>query len=96
MFSFRARVEKDIARHIDASSVVGTWQFDWFVLSMRMRVILDSSFARPGSAPKWGGKKGEFRDWTNVSCAHAHSFARANDVKIVRSRNAQCKTRESP
>jgi len=29
-------------------------------------VILDSSFARPGSAlaPIWGGKKGEFRDWT--------------------------------
>ena len=34
-------------------------------LSMRMQVILDSSFARPGSAPIWGGKKGEFRDWTN-------------------------------
>ena len=33
---------------------------------MRMQVILDSSFARPGSAPIWGGKKGEFRDWTNV------------------------------
>ena len=29
-----------------------------------MQVILDSSFARPGSAPIWGGKKGEFRDWT--------------------------------
>ena len=38
------------------------------VLSMRMRVILDSSFARPGSAPIWGGKKGEFRDWTKVLC----------------------------
>ena len=38
--------------------------FDWFVLSMRMQVILDSSFDRPGSAPIWGGKKGEFRDWT--------------------------------
>ena len=34
------------------------------VLSMRMQVILDSSFARPGSAPIWGGKKEEFRDWT--------------------------------
>ena len=32
------------------------------VLSMRMQVILDSSFA--SSAPIWGGKKGEFRDWT--------------------------------
>ena len=38
--------------------------FDWFVLSMRMQVILDSSFARLGSAPIWGGKKVEFRDWT--------------------------------
>ena len=37
------------------------------VLSMRMQVILDSSFARPGSAPIWGGKKGEFRDWTIVT-----------------------------
>ena len=34
-------------------------------LSMRMQVILDSSFARPGSAPIWGGKKAEFRDWTS-------------------------------
>ena len=34
------------------------------VLSMRMQVFLDSPFARPGSAPIWGGKKGEFRDWT--------------------------------
>ena len=32
-----------------------------------MQVILDSSFARPGSAPKWGGKKGEFRDWTMIN-----------------------------
>ena len=34
-----------------------------------MQVILDSSFARPGSAPIWGGKKGEFRDWTMVVVA---------------------------
>ena len=34
------------------------------ILSTRMQVILDSSFARLGSAPIWGGKKGEFRDWT--------------------------------
>ena len=39
------------------------------VLSMRMHVILDSSFARPGSAPIWGGKKGEFRDWTSANRA---------------------------
>ena len=36
------------------------------VLSMRMQVILDSSFARPGSAPIWGREKGEFRDWTRT------------------------------
>ena len=29
-----------------------------------MQVILDSPFARPGSAPIEDGKKGEFRDWT--------------------------------
>ena len=43
---------------------------DWFVLRMRMQVILDSSFARPGSAPIWGGKKGEFRDWTRGEKVH--------------------------
>ena len=41
--------------------------FDWFAVSMRMQVILDSLFARPGSAPKWGEKKGEFRDWTRLT-----------------------------
>ena len=45
--------------------------FDWFVLSMRMQVILDSLFARPGSAPIWGAKKGEFRDWTSAGSAVA-------------------------
>ncbi len=37
------------------------------VLSMRIQVILDTSFARPGSAPIWGGKKEEFRDWTTTA-----------------------------
>ena len=36
----------------------------WLVRSEQ--VILDTSFARPGSAPIWGGK-GEFRDWTRVN-----------------------------
>ena len=57
--------------------------FDWFALSMRMQVILDSSFARPGSAPIWGGKKGEFRDWTRLT----HGFGEngkiaAHDVTV--------------
>ena len=38
--------------------------FDWFVLSMRIQVILDTLFARSGSVPIWRGKKGQFRDWT--------------------------------
>ena len=42
------------------------------VLSMRMQVILDSSFARPGSAPIWGGKKGQFRHWTTIT--HLNKF----------------------
>ena len=41
-----------------------------------MQVILDSSFARPGSAPIWGGKKGEFRDWTSRNtCFSRQSLA---------------------
>ena len=49
------------------------------VLSMRMQVILDSPFARPGLAPIWGGKKGEFRDWTkptqgNSEIVFSHLF----------------------
>ena len=35
------------------------------VLSTRMQVILDSLFARPGSAPIGGGNKGELRDRTS-------------------------------
>ena len=42
------------------------WWENGGVLSMRMQVILDSSFARPGSVPIWGGKKEEFRDWTRL------------------------------
>ena len=37
-----------------------------------LEVILDSLFARPGSAPVWGGKKGEFRDWASP-CAEDFS-----------------------
>jgi len=45
-----------------------------FVLSMRMQVILDSSFARPGWVPIWGGRKGEFRDWTKSIVDWANIF----------------------
>ena len=43
-----------------------------------MQVILDSSFARPGSAPIWGGKKGEFRDWTTPTVIILRSLACGN------------------
>ena len=46
-----------------------------------MQVILDSSFAHPGSAPIWGGKKGEFRDWTSV----CHGF-----ISVVSGRSYTC------
>ena len=39
---------------------------------MCMQGILDSSFARPGSAPIWGGKKVEFRGWTRASLTSFH------------------------
>ena len=42
---------------------------------MRMQVILDSSFARLGSAPIWAGKKGEFRDWTIGDCEQSNPQA---------------------
>ena len=41
---------------------------------MRMQVILDSLFARPGSAPIGDGKKGEFRDWTKYSPAKTAEY----------------------
>ena len=48
---------------------------------MRMQVILDSSFARPGSAPIWGGKKAEFRDWTKGwLCNRDHLFTLSKGV----------------
>ena len=40
------------------------WGKNGGVLSMLMQVILESLFARPGSAPVCGGKEGEFRGWT--------------------------------
>ena len=50
-----------------------------------MQVILDSSFARPGSAPIWGGKKGEFRDWTTRALISqkpiAYCIAKINKLK---------------
>ena len=57
------------------------------VLSMRMQVILDSSFARPGSVPIWGGKKGEFRDWTR-GFREQHQLAIRTGSELVQSMNS--------
>ena len=66
-----------IAPQAESGKFFQIWFFPRFggknggVLSMRMQVILDSSFARPGSAPIRGGKKGEFRDWTRYGINYA-------------------------
>ena len=52
------------------------------VLSVRMQVILDSSFARPGSAPIWGGKKGEFRDWTRKDSERKRDYTIKTTDKV--------------
>ena len=69
---------KKALRDRDTLTRAAWFGFDWFVLSMRMQVILDSSFARPGSAPIWGGKKGEFRDWTKSNHEVRMSTARVH------------------
>ena len=58
---------------------------------MRMQVILDSLFARPGSAPTWGGKKGDFRDSTMTPRTHydikdlkmAGEYSHCREFKLV-------------
>ena len=47
-----------------------------------MQVILDSSFARPGSAPIRGGKKGEFRDRTNKLQAVVNKFSGLSPIVL--------------
>ena len=62
-----------VYKAIQNRNVVGRGQRSRFlVLTKRSEApgdenVLDSSFARPGSSPLWGGKKGEFRDWTMVN-----------------------------
>ena len=63
-FLSERELKKALRDTLTRAAWLGPVIFDWFVLIMRLQVILDSSFARPGSAPIWGGKKGEFRDWT--------------------------------
>ena len=65
-FLSERELKKALRDTLTRAAWLGPVIFDWFVPSMRMQVILDSSFTRPGSAPIWGGKKGEFGDWTTV------------------------------
>ena len=66
-------ISQKIAPQAKSGKYYQIWFFPRFggknsgILSMRMQVILDSSFARQGSAPIWGGKKGELRDWTKLT-----------------------------
>ena len=67
VFLSERELKKALRDTLTRAAWLGPVIFDWFVLSMRMQVILDSSFARPCSAPIRGGKKGEFRDWTSTN-----------------------------
>ena len=64
-FLSERELKKALCDTLTRAAWLGSVIFDGFVLRMPMQVILDSSLAGPGSAPIWGGKKGEFRDWTN-------------------------------
>ena len=87
-FLSERELKKALRDILTRAAWLGPVIFHWFVLSMRMQVILDSSFAHPGSAPIWGGKKGEFRDWTmlilTLPFAHNH-----NSLRLVR--KSDCK-----
>ena len=80
-FLSERELKKALRDTLTQTAWLGSVIFHWFVLSMRMQVILDSSFARPGSAPIWGWKKGEFRDWTTPSSEEAHQVHTWNDLK---------------
>ena len=69
MFSFRARAEKGIARHIDASSVVGTSNF-WLVRSEHAYAsYLGLFFRPPGFSPYvgWEERRVQGLDYKDMS-----------------------------
>ena len=82
-FLSERELKKALRDTLTRAAWLGPVIFDWFVLSMRMQVILDSSFARPGLVPIWGGKKGEFRDWTRALVALGDRDAPAKRKHIV-------------
>ena len=57
---------------------------------MRMQVILDSLFARLGSASLWGGKKGEFRDWTRRLHTNLCKFVDKFSLHILQKKEKNC------
>ena len=60
-----------------------------------MQVILDSSFARPGSAPIWGRKKGEFRDWTTTAEETTNQYLASSRRSVSKvQRRKQCAKKE--
>ena len=68
MFSFRARAEKGIARHIDASSVVGTSYFS-LVRSEHAHASYPGLFFRPpGFSPYigWEERRVQGLDYTSL------------------------------
>ena len=65
---------------------VNTYPLDSVIQPLNNRA-LDSSFARPGSAPLYGGKKGEFRDWTRSQRA----YCQQNKEQIRNYRSQYCK-----
>ena len=86
-FLSERELKKALRDTLTRAAWLGPVIFDWFVLSVRMQVILDSSFARPGSAPIMDGKKGEFRDWTSSTEVLAFQtfkpvFCRYNKLRL--------------
>ena len=62
-----------------------------------MQVILDSSFARPGSASIWGGKKGEFRDWTRLFAVSLYAGMYSTSTQVNKSfQPATCNLKNTP
>ena len=82
-FLSERELKKALRDTLTRAAWLGPVIFDWFVLSMRMQVILDSSFARPGSAPIWSWKKGEFRDWTTALYNKSLSFSGLYGVNSI-------------
>ena len=53
-FLSERELRKALRNTLTQAAWLGPVIFDWLVLSMRMQVILDSSFARPGFSPYMG------------------------------------------